>query len=280
MCLWCKRQFVSKNNHRAFRRNLWNDYVWRRQTLTQLAQRHRKSQRWVQRQLDKVEPVIKGGNPQKIIAVADATFFRRTYGLLMVRCPRLKKNLYWKEISAETPEAYHQARSILESRGYTIEAAVVDGRRGVHAVFSDIPVQFCQFHQIAIIRRYLTSRPKLPAGVELRSITLALPILTEGAFQHMLDHWHERWSIFLKERTYALDGKHWQHTHRRIRSAYRSLRTNLPYLFTYEKHPHLRIPNTTNSLDGYFSKLKELLNVHRGQTIKRRYKMIQEILSE
>lgn len=269
-----------KKNHRALRRNLWNDYVWRRQTLTQLALRHRKSQRWVRRQLDKTEPVITVGKAQKIIAVADATFFRRTYGLLIVRCPRLKRNVYWKEILAETPEAYLQARRTLEASGYVIEAAVVDGRRGVHAVFSDIPVQFCQFHQIAIIRRYLTSRPKLPAGIELRSITLALPILTEGAFRYMLDYWHERWSVFLKERTYAADGKRWQYTHRRIRSAYRSLRTNLPHLFTYEKHPQLHIPNTTNSLDGYFSKLKELLGVHRGQTIKRRYKMIQEIVSE
>lgn len=39
---------------------------------------------------------------------------------------------------------------------------------------------------------------------------------------------------------------------------------NLPWLFTYQKHPVLHIPNATNSLDGYFSKLKQLLNTHRG----------------
>jgi hypothetical protein len=83
----------------------------------------------------------------------------------------------------------------------------------------------------------------------------------------------------LHERTWALDGRHWQYTHRRLRSAYRSIQTNLPYLFTYQRHPHLKIPNTTNSLDGYFSKLKQLLNTHRGLTIGRRYRMIQEILA-
>lgn len=137
----------------------------------------------------------------------------------------------------------------------------------------------CQFHQIAIVKRYLTSRPKLKAGKELRAIILALPAVIEKIFAELLELWHERWAEFLKERTYSKDGKHWRYTHRRIRSAYRSLKTNLSYLFTYQKYPALHIPNTTNSLDGYFSKLKQLLNVHRGLTPKQRYRLIQEILA-
>ncbi len=128
------------------------------------------------------------------------------------------------------------------------------------------------------MRRYLTSRPKLPAGRELRAITLTLPILTENSFVELLALWHERWQGFLKERTLTLDGKHWFYTHRRIRSAYRSLKTNAPHLFTYLRHPELHIPNTTNSVDGFFSKLKQLLNIHRGLTAKRRYRLTQEIL--
>jgi len=156
----------------------------------------------------------------------------------------------------------------------------MDGKRGVLEVFDDVPVQMCQFHQIAAIRRYLTSRPKLDAGRELRALALSLTILNEKIFSELLALWHQKWFLFLKERTYSEDGKHWQYTHRRIRSAYRSLKTNLPYLFTYQKHPNLNIPNTTNSLDGYFNTLKGLLNVHRGTTTKRRYKLIQEILNK
>jgi hypothetical protein len=183
------------------------------------------------------------------------------------------------EVAVETPAEYHRARQELEAQGYTIAAAVIDGKRGVAGVFADIPVQLCQFHQMAIIRRYLTSRPKTGAGQELRAITLVLPTLTEKTFTELLRLWQERWQEFLKERTYQPDGKHWQHTHQRMRSAYRSLETNLPYLFTYQKYPALHIPNTTNSIDGYFSKLKQLLNNHRGLTVRRRYKLIQEILT-
>ncbi|MBI5077393.1 hypothetical protein HZB94_03350 [Candidatus Falkowbacteria bacterium] len=218
--------------------------------------------------------------PQPIVAVTDTTFFGRGYGVLVIRCPRLKKNVHWQEVRLETPDEYQRARQALEARGFTIDAAVIDGKRGVLAIFQDLPVQFCQFHQIAIVRRYLTSRPKLPAGKELRAIAFTLPATTQKIFSDLLAVWYKRHEHFLKERTYAPNSCHWQYTHRRIRSAYRSLRVNLPYLFTYQQYPHLKIPNTTNSIDGYFSKLKHLLNTHRGLTIHRRYKLIQQILGQ
>lgn len=217
--------------------------------------------------------------PRPIIACADTTFFGRGYGILVIRDPRLKQNLHFHEVQSETPEEYRYARHDLEARGYIIEGAVIDGRRGIHGVFADVPVQFCQFHQIAIVRRYLTSRPKLDAGKELRALTLTLPINTESGFHALLAVWFGKWDAVLHERTYAPDGRHWQYTHRRLRSAYRSLKTNLPYLFTYQRYPYLKIPNTTNSVDGYFSKLKQLLNTHRGLTVERRYRLIQEILT-
>jgi hypothetical protein len=261
------------------RRKLWKKYVWHRQTLGQLAQHYQRSIPWIQSQLDGAAVTSNPVLPQRVVALADATYFGRGYGILVVRCPRLKKNIHCHEIRSETPEEYIRARKTLEAEGYIIEAAVIDGKRGILRVFCDIPVQFCQFHQIAIVRRYLTSRPKLEAGQELKAITLSLTISNENNFTQTLNLWYDRWHEFLKERSYSEDGKHWQHTHRRIRSAYRSLRTNLPYLFTYQEFPELKIPNTTNSLDGYFSKLKQLLNVHRGMTVKRRYKLIQEILA-
>jgi len=88
----------------------------------------------------------------------------------------------------------------------------------------------------------------------------------------------EKWKEFLKERTVNHETGKWFYTHKRLRSAYRSLKTNLPYLFTYQKYPKLNIPNTTNSLDGTFSNFKSLLRMHKGLTRARRYKVICEIL--
>lgn len=156
---------------------------------------------------------------------------------------------------------------------------VLDGRIGIREVFSGIPVQMCHFHQKRIVNRYLTTRPKLLASVELRDITRTIPHSNEKELTEKLDEWFLKWEQFIKQKTTDQNTGGWCYTHKRIRSAYRSLKTNLPYLYTYQKYPKLNIPNTTNSLDGYFNRLKSLLNVHRGLNPQRRYRMTVEILT-
>lgn len=156
---------------------------------------------------------------------------------------------------------------------------VIDGRKGVKELFSDIPVQICQFHQIKTVNRYLTRKPKLEAAQELRLIALGLTMMDERYFTELLSCWHEKWKEFLKERTTnPIDPKKWNYTHKRVRAAYYSLKRNAPNLFTYQKYPELNIPNTTNSADGFFGRLKELLRVHRGMNKEKRYQLIREIL--
>lgn len=196
----------------------------------------------------------------------------------MVRAPHLKKNLYVREVQTESTDVYRQGRTVLEKQGYLLKAIVLDGRPGVRQIFSDIPVQMCHFHQKQIITRYLTNNPKLPASRELKIVVRTLCETNENDFVAALDAWHMQWSVFLKERTIDPVTRKWHYTHKRLRSAYRSLRLNLPYLFTYQKYPDLNIPNTTNSLDGCFAYLKELLRVHRGSTKSLKYKIIEEVL--
>ncbi len=217
-------------------------------------------------------------NPQSIVVVADTTFFTRSYGVTIFRDPNMKKNLIWKEVYSETPGQYLQLRNELELKGVTLKAVVLDGKRGVRQVFSDIPVQMCQFHQVAIVIRYLTRRPQLEASKELKAIVLQLTKCTEKEFKYLLDEWHNKWNNFLKEKTINPFTDKWHYTHKRLRSAYRSLKTNLPYLFTYQKYPEFNIPNTCNSIDGSFTTLKNLLRIHRGMNLKNRYKMICQIL--
>ena len=157
---------------------------------------------------------------------------------------------------------------------------VLDGKRGIARVFEGIPVQICQFHQVKIVTRYLTRRPRTEAGSALRAISLRLTETTKETFSGLLRDWHERWAEFFSERTPCPSGKpnRWTYTHRKLRSAYRSLMTNLPFLFTYQNDPNLQLPNTTNTLDGMFSQIKNRLNVHRGAKQKFRYKLITETL--
>src|SRR3990167_11301350 len=69
---------------------------------------------WVQRQLDAAPISSVPDLPQRIIAVTYTTFFGRGYGILVVRCPRLKKNIHFHEVQSEIPEEYLKARTNLE----------------------------------------------------------------------------------------------------------------------------------------------------------------------
>ena len=196
----------------------------------------------------------------------------------MIRAPHLKQNLYFQEVQTESVDAYRQGKSDLEKLGYAFQAIVLDGRPGVRKLFCDVPVQMCHFHQKQIITRYLTNNPKLKAGIELKRIMTTLCQTNERDFTSAINNWYQKWSSFLKERTIdPIPGK-WFYTHKRLRSVYRSLKINLPYLFTYQKYPQLNIPNTTNSLDGCFAYLKELVRVHRGINKTLKIKIIQDIL--
>lgn len=209
------------------------------------------------------------------------TFWGRGYGVCVFRSPLLKENLWWKESFFETPWIYHEGLAALAKEGWVVTGAVIDGKRGISSVFErkGIVVQYCQFHQMKTVTKYLTRRPQAEAAQELRALTLMLPRTTEIIFSENLTLWHERWRTFLDEKSPSPHTKRgWQYAHRRVRAAHRSLKTNLRRLFTYQRHPHLMLPNTTNSLDGMFSQIKNRLAVHRGLRRDRRYKMISEIL--
>jgi hypothetical protein len=212
--------------------------------------------------------------------VADATFFKRQYGILVFRADKTKQNIFWKEIDYERIESYYRARRKIESQGFKVSAIVTDGRPGIRGIFGDVPVQMCHFHQRQIIIRHLTTKPKLEAGIELKRIAETLCNTTEDEFTDTLDAWYLKWSDFLKEKTTDPETNRWFYTHKRIRSAHHSLKTHLPYLFTYQKYPELNIPNTTNSLEGAFSHLKELTKIHRGLNYETKRKMIDAILSK
>lgn len=265
------------------RQSLWNEYVDGKQTLKQLGQKHDRSHVSIRRQLDAVTVSEQVITPQPSVFITDTTFWGHDYGVCVFRSHDLKKNIWWHDVESERMAHYRFGRSILEEKGWTFTAAVVDGRRGFLAVFNDIPIQICQFHQIKQVTKYLTRRPQTEAGQELRILTLTLTKTDEKTFTDALDAWHAKWGDFIEEKTidtFVTGKKKWYYTHKKVRSAYRSLKTNLPYLFTYLKYPELNIPNTTNDLDGSFSALKKKLAVHHGLRKDRRYKVISQLLKD
>jgi hypothetical protein len=68
-------------------------------------------------------------------------------------------------------------------------AIVCDGKKGLIRSFGSIPVQMCQFHQSAIIRRYLTKNPKLKPSQELMEVVDLMTITDKESFEAALGLW-------------------------------------------------------------------------------------------
>jgi hypothetical protein len=251
----------------------YKDYSLGKQTLAELSLKYNKSIATIRKYFEQTNLChgeIKAPD-EPINLLFDATFFTRSYGLLVFRAN--KKNLYWLEIDGEKIEYIAQGLSDLKNCNYIFKSFTIDGRRGVinllKSKFPNIPIQLCQFHQIAIIRRYTTNNPKTDCGKELKELMKTLTISTRERFENNLNKLVKKYESFLKEKN-----ENNQFKHRRLRSAFRSLKTNLPYLFTCLDYPKLNIPNTTNSCDGSFAHWKQKVKIHRGLSKERRLKMI------
>lgn len=212
----------------------------------------------------------------------DTVFYGHDFGVTVFRGLISKKNLLWYFSETENLDLVIKGINELIKQKLTILMIVCDGKNlHLSSYFPNIPLQMCQFHQIAIIKRYLTSNPKLLASQQLKQIAELLPKTIEIKFTILLNAWYSRWSEFLKEKTKVMGTKRWFYTHKRTRSAYRSLITNLPYLFTYQrlsKTYHHKLPNTNNSLEGSFAHLKDKVRLHRGLKLNRKLKLINQIL--
>ena len=77
--------------------------------------------------------------------------------------------ILWRKFinKKETLSDYFEGVEWLENNGFTIKGIVCDGLRGMFKMLSKYPVQMCQFHQVQIVKRYLTNSPETTAGQEL-----------------------------------------------------------------------------------------------------------------
>jgi putative cell wall-binding protein len=137
-------------------------------------------------------------------------------------------------------------------------------------MFDGIPMQMCQFHQIQIINRYLTKKPKVLASIELRNLALTLTKTKKETFYLAMNQWYNKWEKYLKERSVNAQTGKSTYMHKRLKSAWLSLNRNLPLLFVYQEHKELMMHNTTNALDGLFADLKNKLRCHNGLSIQQK----------
>lgn len=255
---------------------IWQEYIKGKQTYLQLSIKYCCSIKTIQRKIDDVNVCLENTFPWIVNLLMDTTYFGRKFGVMVFKDSISGQILLKQYVKTETNLLYLSGVEIITKRGIKIQSIICDGRKGLMKLFGvEIPVQMCNFHQVAIIRRYLTMNPKMQASKELWKITLLLTKTCKEIFESRLQVWHTQWESFLNEQKIDQKGKK-RYVHKRLRSAYRSLKTNLPVLFTWDLNRPLNIPKTTNAIDGHFADLKNKLRNHNGLSESRKKKFIDE----
>ena len=218
--------------------------------------------------------------PKSIVALMDTTYWGRKFGVVTIK-DHLSGHVLWRKFidRKERIEDYVEGvRWLEEKRHVTVVGVVSDGLRGLKERLSPRLFQLCQFHQIKSVKRKLTSKPKLEASREFLDLVRFMTKTDKASFTGLLGEWEAKWKDFLGERSIGPDGKS-HYAHKRLRSAYLSVKRNMPSLWTFEDHYGSGIPNTNNGIESLFTEVKRILRLHKGLSMSRRKLLISGLLN-
>jgi transposase-like protein len=170
----------------------------------------------------------------------------------------------------ENYESVHQIFQEMRIGGLNPEAVTIDGNtsviRALKAVWPDIIIQRCTTHiqrqGLSWLRRY----PKMQASKDLRRILLSISEVKDRERRNIFITAFEKWEKLYGQFVQSLPSTHkvygdLQRTRSLVLHA-------LPNMFHYLDNKG--IAATTNKLEGYFSRLKEIYRKHRGLSKKHR----------
>lgn len=225
--------------------SLYKEYTCGKQTLHQLSETHHISVSTIQRYFLRVHNKRIVSKDKGVVVLMDATYWGRKFGVLVFKDANRKKILWRKFLSKkETLFDYKEGVEWLEDNEFKIHGIVCDGLKGLPTMLSKYKVQLCQFHQVKTVKFYLTSKPELQASKELLHLVLQLCHTDKESFVGAFYEWMEKWKDFLKERSLEPKTGKTRYTHQRLRSAYLSIKRNMPLLWTFYDYPEKFICQT------------------------------------
>ena len=288
-CRKCKKAFQSVNRPSRIQKLIWNDLVSNKMTFELLSKKYHKSKNTINRIVNSVEIEIKvdlsqltGREKAEIeVIIMDATYFKKNDGNIAVVDAKNGRLLYFEALGrAESNVAYERAIDTLIAANIHPKACVIDGRKGVREMLEErgILVQYCLFHVLLMRNQCLTRKPDLKPNIELREIVGYLchkgGDADKTTFYAMIAGWELKYTARLMEKD-----DNGNYSHEKTRRLFYSIKRNMCWYFTYQEHPELHIPKTSNRIEGKFGNAKTELKIHRGYSKQLRTKILFSALS-
>lgn len=201
---------------------------------------------------------------------------KTTWCVVVFRDDVTKENLWWTFTDTETTFVYLLGKLFLEEKGYIILSVTGDGFSAIRQAFLGISYQMCHVHMERLVIRGTTRNPLLLQGQVLLALVRSIFDTNKEIFVSRLNEYTFMYRDFLNEKAISnVTGQSW-YVHDDLRRSYISIKNFLPYLFTYEKDKG--IPRTTNSLEGHFAHIRDVVNIHRGASKSLKEKILHTIL--
>lgn len=291
-CKSCASSTVRKRPDAQTRHHqqLFKNWLTGNQSLSEIAHRRgvnrRTLTRWFRPLWETTKPPGKLAPDPLAVYCLDGVYLSGRENAALV-CRTGSWRLSWMFVVRETTAGWTAFLESLQAPN----AVVIDGQKGLLAAVKSLwplaKIQRCLVHVERFSRIKLTRKPTTIAGRELRNLVSALfEVRTGRHARRWLRRcclWELKHATFLKERSYGEPrlGKkrRWWYTHRNIRAVRSHLRNALPHLFTFVDHPE--VPRTTNHVEGGVnSRLKELIQRHRGLSQDRKKVVVAEFLAK
>ncbi len=104
----------------------------------------------------------------------DVTFFGRKFWVMVFMNSITDTVIYHQIVKTEKAIYYKVAMNKLREKGYKIQSITCDGKHDLLKDLFDTPIQLYQFHQVVLVMRKLTRKPKSEAGKELQELIKTL----------------------------------------------------------------------------------------------------------
>lgn len=190
---------------------------------------------------------------------------------------------YTQLIRFSDEERYEEIKEDLQNLlrlGLKIESITVDGQKGtlraIREVLIETKIQRCLVHIQRQSLIWLTNRPKHESAKELRKIVLMISKISTHndkiAWLKQFKRWEMAHKPYYQQKSFNSETDRYWYTHKLLRRTFSYIKSAIPNMFHFLDD--VAIPKTTNGIEGFFSHLKNHLDVHRGLTTEHRKNFI------
>ncbi len=280
-CKDCSITFVAKIDNSAKQLEVFLDWLFSKNTQKEMPGEGRSFRRKTSGFWD-IWPMPPKIEEHKDVVYADGIYLGRKACILI--CCDDKYVLGWYLCRYEHSGAWRALMTRIAEPAVVVSDGGTGFAKALKKAWPNARHQRCVFHAFSQVKRYITSKPKTPAGVELYMLSKdLLHLKTQQDAVKWTDRfimWMSKYNSFLSQMTKDEEGR-MRPTHERLLNAAHSIVKLLKEgtLFTYLDENLIAelesIPSTNNRIEGGVNaNLRAMLRNHRGLSIERRIKAV------